>query len=397
MDRRQFLKNGVLAAGGASLAPRLLFSRATSCSAPGKKVLILGAGLAGLVAGHELSQAGHDVTILEARMRAGGRVHTLRENFSDGLYAEAGAARIPDNHNLTLKYVKLFNLPLEPMYPNRLSSLRFDGGTRREVGIDGFTEALGDALGADLGGNPTKWSKIQGGSDLLPKAFAKKLSEKIYYGCAVVRIEQDPSGARVFFKRAGRVESMTADRVLCTIPYSVLRGIELPPTFSERKRDLIQNLEYVSVARVYVQTRTRFWEAKGLNGFALTRDLVEIWHPTWSQPGRRGILMTYARFAPGDRIGAMNQNDRISSTVDQLENIYPGLRDQFEGGCSKYWGEDEWSKGAWAGIGLRELLFASSPEGRVHFAGEHLSLFPSWMQGALVSGVRAVKEIVEAP
>jgi monoamine oxidase len=83
--------------------------------------------------------------------------------------------------------------------------------------------------------------------------------------------------------------------------------------------------------------------------------------------------------------------------VDQLENIYSGLRDQFEGGCSKYWGEDEWSKGAWAGIGLRELLFASSPEGRVHFAGEHLSLFPSWMQGALVSGVRAVKEIVEAP
>ena len=67
--------------------------------------------MAGLVAGYELTQLGHDVTILEARTRPGGRVHTLREPFSDGLHAEAGAARIPDHHDLTLKYVHLLGLP----------------------------------------------------------------------------------------------------------------------------------------------------------------------------------------------------------------------------------------------------------------------------------------------
>jgi monoamine oxidase len=77
--------------------------KAVVLSGPAKKVLILGAGMAGLVAGHELSKLGHDVTILEARTRPGGRVHTLREPFSDGLYAEEGAARIPDEHELTLK------------------------------------------------------------------------------------------------------------------------------------------------------------------------------------------------------------------------------------------------------------------------------------------------------
>ncbi len=71
--------------------------------APAKKVIILGAGMSGLVAAYELTQLGHEVVILEARMRPGGRVHTLHEPFSDGLYAEAGAARIPDNHDLTLK------------------------------------------------------------------------------------------------------------------------------------------------------------------------------------------------------------------------------------------------------------------------------------------------------
>ena len=63
----------------------------------------MGAGLAGLSAAYELDRAGHDVVVLEAQVRPGGRVQTLRSPFSDGLYAEAGAARIPDNHHLTLR------------------------------------------------------------------------------------------------------------------------------------------------------------------------------------------------------------------------------------------------------------------------------------------------------
>ncbi len=54
-------------------------------------------------------------------MRPGGRVLTLREPFSDGLYAEAGAARIPDNHDLTLQYVRQFGLTLDPFYPSELA------------------------------------------------------------------------------------------------------------------------------------------------------------------------------------------------------------------------------------------------------------------------------------
>src|SRR5688572_31664704 len=48
-----------------------------------KRVAIIGAGLAGLVAGLELISAGHEVTILEARPRVGGRVLTLRSAFAD--------------------------------------------------------------------------------------------------------------------------------------------------------------------------------------------------------------------------------------------------------------------------------------------------------------------------
>src|SRR5882724_366122 len=192
LNRRQFLQRSALAAAGVSLLPANSIGRALiDLSVSPKRVLILGAGLAGMVAGYELSQRGHNVTILEARMRPGGRVHTLREPFSDGLYAEAGAARIPDDHDLTLKYIKLFDVPLEPMYPAKLSAVRLDGGPKRLVGPENFTEALGKNFGSELGGNPARWSKIKGGTDLFPKASAQRLADKIYYGAPAVRIEQD--------------------------------------------------------------------------------------------------------------------------------------------------------------------------------------------------------------
>jgi len=397
VSRRQFLRRGALAAAGIGLLQTSLVRGANAIvvRSPAKKVLILGAGMAGLVAAYELTQLGHDVTILEARTRPGGRVHTLREPFADALYAEAGAARIPDDHNLTLKYVKQFELPLEPFYPSQLNAVRFDRGSREEVSIDGFTDAMTRNYGGELGGGPERWQKIKGGSDLLPKAFAARLHDKIIYGAAVVRIEQDPKAARVTFTKAGARQTLTAETVLVTIPFSVLRNLDLP-ALSERKRDVIGRVHYDAVSRVYLQTKNRFWEAKGLNGFAFTSGAIEIWQPTWSQPGPRGILMTYARTGEAERITSLKESERIETTLKQLDGIFSGLRANFERGATKCWLDDEWSRGAWAYVGFTDFATAISNEGRIHFAGEHLSPWSSWMQGALSSGLRAVKEIDEA-
>jgi len=350
--------------------------------------------MAGLVAGYELSALGHDITIIEARMRPGGRVQTLREPFSDGLYAECGAARIPDQHDLTLKYVKLFDVPLEPMYPNRLSSLRFDGG-RREAPIEGFTEILGRTFGDDLGGSPTRWRKIKGGMDLLPKAFAQRLASKIIYGSPVVKIEQDPTSVRVTFLHGGSPQTITADRLLCTIPFSVLKNVQIVG-LNERKLEIIKRINYDAVARVYLQTRDRFFESRGLNGFAFTRSQIEVWQPTWSQPGPRGILMTYARPGEAERITSLKESERISKTLNELNDMFPGLNESFEGGATKCWLDDEWSRGAWCFVGFNGFGGPTATDGRMHFAGEHLSGWSSWIQGALSSGLRAVKEIDEA-
>lgn len=93
----------------------------------GKRIIILGAGLAGLTAAYELDKLGYDCQILEARERAGGRCWTLRGGdvveevghepqvceFDEGLYFNPGPSRIPYHHRGVLNYCKEFGVELE--------------------------------------------------------------------------------------------------------------------------------------------------------------------------------------------------------------------------------------------------------------------------------------------
>lgn len=98
-----------------------------------KRVIIVGAGVAGLVAGYELLRAGHDPLILEARNRVGGRICTLRDPFSSGLYGEAGAMRIPRAHALTMMYIDRFGLPTADFVMESDQTWVHIGGVKRRL------------------------------------------------------------------------------------------------------------------------------------------------------------------------------------------------------------------------------------------------------------------------
>jgi monoamine oxidase len=111
-------------------------------SGDGRSVVVLGAGIAGLVSAYELKRAGYRVTVLEARDRIGGRAWTVRHGdrivqngrpnqvatFDPGLYFNAGPARIPSSHRVILGYARRFGVQLEPFVNvNRNAGWDFGG------------------------------------------------------------------------------------------------------------------------------------------------------------------------------------------------------------------------------------------------------------------------------
>jgi monoamine oxidase len=133
-SRREFIQQ-VAASGGsataAMLALDLLSPARASAFAPsgtghGTKIVILGAGVAGLCAAYELGKLGYECRILEARSRPGGRVWTIRggtqhsetdgrtqtATFADGHYLNPGPARVPQHH-VTMDYYRELGVAVE--------------------------------------------------------------------------------------------------------------------------------------------------------------------------------------------------------------------------------------------------------------------------------------------
>jgi monoamine oxidase len=486
MKRREFLTKSTLSIAALS-ASRLETRALIETPEKGrsrKRVAIIGAGLAGLSAAYQLTRAGHDVTILEARTRAGGRVHTLREPFADGLHAEAGAMFIPESHNLVMHYARLFRLPLITVPARRRSPVFYLQGKlinpdqarainwplrlspeEKRLGLDGMTEKyvirvlreMGDASSlnwppeelkkydrltyaeflreqgatsdavrllrlndADLTGDGVdhvsalmvlreaalnfdsgRLYTVKGGTDLLPLALAARLAAGIRYGSAVVKIEHDTRGVRVTYLQSGVPETIAADYLICTLPFSILKDVEVSPPFSPMKQRAVRELPYTSASRVYLQSRSEFWTREGLGISAYTDlPIMAIVNSTLNQGGARGILESYMAGDSSRRVTGMKESERLDFTLREMEKVYPLIRKNFEGGTSVCWDEDRWARGAYAWFKpgqMSELLpHIARPEGRIHFAGEHASSWPGWMQGAFQSGHRAAREINEA-
>jgi len=480
MDRRDFLKRGTAAVVALS-AGRVFGSRgwAPGRDVAGKRVVILGAGLAGLSAAYELVNNGFSVVIFEGRTRPGGRVYTLREPFRDGLHAEAGAVFSPANHEHTMHFANLCGMKLHSVPPRDLflasfvrsrmirldqSALAFEGLSPEEtrLGFGGMLEKyfysavndLTDPISpgwpppslkryddmsfADLlrsrgassaavellsAGYLSMWGdgvekasalgllrdgwfgrsdflcQIEGGNDRLPHAIAKLLPEgTIRYGAKVTRIEPGPRAVTAVYEQAGSRQTITADHMVCALPFGVLRELDTVPAFSPQKQKIIREMAYTSVALVYLQTRRRYWKQKQI-GFWMGTDtpLMTVIDASYKQPGTRGILEAYITGAQARAVTAMSAEQRVQHVRQHMQQVLPGMDAEFETGTSKTWDDDEFTRGdyCWYKVGQTAEIMRSValPEGRVHFAGDHTSAMPGWMNGALGSGKRAALEI----
>ena len=398
MNRREFLLKSLISLAGMTMiscedspeekedSPGKLKS-----NQPPKSIIIIGAGLSGLVAGFELKQAGHEVIILEARDRVGGRVLTVRDPFSEGLFAEAGAVRIPHDHDLTLGYADYFGLKVDSFYPQDGYYVNYFENTRSLLPVEEFLE------GRPWEGSVKhkEYSKILGGTDQLPKAFFDSLIEDVHFSNDVLFIDQTQDDIVV---KVSDGTEYTCDYIICTVPLPVLNMIEFSPPLSNEKMDASNGgYYYAPSTRVFIQFKNRFWENDGLNGWGYTDWPEEIWQPSWNRDGTKGILLSYLRYEQATDIDLLPENDRIENVINRWENVFPGAQSNIDTGLSLSWMEENWSRGAWASPSEEQNELYSShigkTEGRVYFAGEHTTEYHGWMQGALQSGIRTAEGV----
>jgi monoamine oxidase len=304
-----------------------------------------------------------------------------------------------------------------------------------------FIDFIQESYPADL----TFLYEIPGGMVRLPMAFynsfmnpnpyqdiAPEYIGKVNYkaGCWVNGIHMDSSGKKVKVKyQSLKVKDNIQeqfDYVVCAIPFSTLRNVTIDPLFSNIKMRAIREVNYTPAHKSLLLCKERFWEKEGIVGGPSITDLPigSIWYPSdhakyINNPS--DVLNQFKNLPwnePGVIIGSFNFNldttrltnqpeekliEEIKEEVEMVHGLPVGYLDNIvEGYKTVNWNQEPTFRGAISFFSPEQKRIFSYgmvlPEydGRIFFAGEHISAVHRWMQGSLQSGMQAANDLAAA-
>ncbi|MBX3281534.1 MAG: FAD-dependent oxidoreductase [Acidobacteria bacterium] len=447
-SRREFIQILGAAGIGAVFAPAVLAQRRK------KTCVIIGSGLSGLAAAYKLKNAGWNVTVIEARSRIGGRVFSYSFKEEPSLISELGAEWVGESHERIKALCSDFKIPLQRhqfedrlMQNGRVSQpgewgfsppakqafekliKNYEKLTQvQKTALDkldwwtfleskGFSQAdliIRDLMDStDFGESIRHVSafaalaeyaessphnemdyKMTGGNSRLVDEFAKRIgAENIRLATRVTEVKQ----------RAGKVTVTTdkgtfnADACVCTAPVASLRKIKFDPPLPSSQAAALEKLTYARIVKNSVLFDERFWKAEN---FSLVSDTAShyYFHSTQDQPGKSGILCSYAVGEKADLLASQDNARRmnvITRDLVDLESRAPQLARSI---ASYAWQRDEFTHGAYAlyrpgqWFGIRPIL--ARPHGKVLFAGEHIADWQGFMEGAIETGEAAADALI---
>jgi monoamine oxidase len=241
-----------------------------------------------------------------------------------------------------------------------------------------------------------------GGMDRIPRALADAVRGRIHYGVEVRSISTTPDGVVVGFADRGAGRQITADWCICTIPPMVLSRIATD--FPTQIQIDLASLLPVPTGKMGLEFKRRFWEEdEGIfGGITDTNlDIGTIWYPSHGYLGQRGVVVGYYNyFDDADAFAAMSLAERERRALEQGRKVHgDAYVEEFASSFSVSWRKARYSEGGWVSWGDRTGSLGEAyrrllePQGRVYFAGDHLSHVTSWQHGAFESARSVVTQL----
>lgn len=448
MNRRHFIRNSAITSAGLILNPGFFMAKKP-------RVVIIGAGFAGLAAALKLYKKNIPFTVLEARNRIGGRVFSHTMDSPEKLVIELGAEWVGESHTRLRKLCSEMNLELEDnrfdthlIYDNRyyragewqystnwkekFGQLKKKYGTMTVAektaldkmdwwrylnnnGCDGFDLAIHElADSTDFGESIRHVSalaalaeyaessdknemdfKIKGGNSMLANRIAEAIGwEKIKLAHAVKKVVQAKNGVELICENG---VSFRADKIICTAPTFAIKKINWQPGFPKQQADALNALQYARINKNPLLFNNRFW---GVENFDLLTDMPGhyFYHATKNQRSQKGVLISYTIGDKAGIMGTKTEAERLAMARLSLEKGFGDIAPHYEKQTNYYWGDDAYSRGAYALYGIGQwkstLDILKKPFLHTHFAGEHLADWQGFMEGAINTGEEAVDEVV---
>ncbi len=237
-----------------------------------------------------------------------------------------------------------------------------------------------------------------GGMDRIATALAEQLQAEIYYGAeitAIRRFGSGSSGVRLEGRTATEEGALEVDYAIVTIPPSVLRSI--PNDFSAAAQNAIAQVQYANPTKIAFQS-PRFWESEEqiYGGISWTDpEIQQIWYPSGGLGDTQGIVLGSYLFggSHATTFANLSPEARIELALSRGERVHAAYRQHLTRGISVAWSKVPYTLGGWSNSTPSTLLQA--PDGPFMFAGDHLTYLPGWQEGAVISALNALNNLLD--
>ena len=240
-----------------------------------------------------------------------------------------------------------------------------------------------------------------GGMDQFPKAFERKLGDKITFGAEVVSIRQTSDGVSVAFKnvKTGATSQVTADYCVSCIPLAVLSGVDI--NLSAPTMAAVKATPYSPNAKMGLQMKRRFWEEDDrIFGGHLYSNLPfgQFAYPSGGLFGDKGVLLGFYGNGRMAGVADMPVKGRIEHVLTHASKVHPQIRAEYETGYCVWWEKVQYSLGATAGGGGASpdrLAVLGRPDNRIFLGCAAVSGNGGCQEGAVAAAWKQVRQLHE--